>query len=97
MCLLQQPAALVNPISNNLLLIASLVLLQLYKSEQPSKGAAKIAVARLRRFATHQRATKKGIASTGDPFFVYDNTLNAPCRNRTYNLMIKSHLLCQLS
>ena len=22
---------------------------------------------------------------------------NAPCRNRTYNLMIKSHLLCQLS
>src|SRR5688572_846074 len=23
--------------------------------------------------------------------------LSAPCRNRTYNLMIKSHLLCQLS
>ena len=22
---------------------------------------------------------------------------SAPCRNRTYNLMIKSHLLCQLS
>jgi len=23
--------------------------------------------------------------------------VSAPCRNRTYNLMIKSHLLCQLS
>ena len=23
--------------------------------------------------------------------------LSAPCRNRTYNLVIKSHLLCQLS
>ena len=24
-------------------------------------------------------------------------TCNAPCRNRTYNLLIKSQLLCQLS
>ena len=24
-------------------------------------------------------------------------TVYAPCRNRTYNLVIKSHLLCQLS
>ena len=26
-----------------------------------------------------------------------NSSCNGPCRNRTYNLMIKSHLLCQLS
>jgi hypothetical protein len=31
----------------------------------------------------------------GERLMAYPN--NAPCRNRTYNLVIKSHLLCQLS
>ncbi|CAI2719127.1 protein of unknown function [Nitrospina watsonii] len=36
---------------------------------------------------------QKGLAMVAKPFPIFGE----PCRNRTYNLLIKSQLLCQLS
>lgn len=52
--------------------------------------------------AAHALASKTGREFRLEPaprrsFDITNNIPSAPCRNRTYNLVIKSHLLCQLS
>ena len=44
-------------------------------------------------FGDYMKSNKKAVSITIRNGFIFGE----PCRNRTDNLMIKSHLLCQLS
>ena len=44
-----------------------------------------------------QSSARNNFFSTSLPALTLRAASHAPCRNRTYNLVIKSHLLCQLS
>lgn len=72
------------------------------RSHLPKKSALRNRPDGERARAAHALASKTGREfrlerAPRRSFDITDNIQSAPCRNRTYNLVIKSHLLCQLS